>query len=165
MHTPDQEAVTFANLKAACRFLSTTRTEDAVKARQLLISALHSSFEAPVLGFDIDGTVDESAQFFGLLTMIWPGRAIAITGREDATKAMAYLRELGIRCDEVFTVKNYADKAKIIAEQKVKVFFEDMDEVITHISDDVTVLKIRNGGNFDAGDRKWLYSEKTGRPV
>lgn len=34
-----------------------------------------------------------------------------------------------------------------------------------HIPEDITVLKIRNGGNFDAESRQWLYSAATGRQI
>jgi hypothetical protein len=34
-----------------------------------------------------------------------------------------------------------------------------------HVPEGVTILKIRNGGNYDFEERKWLYSEQTGRLV
>jgi hypothetical protein len=38
-----------------------------------------------------------------------------------------------------------------------------MDECLINMPEDVTVFKIRNGGNFDNG--KWLYSNITGRQL
>jgi len=34
-----------------------------------------------------------------------------------------------------------------------------------NIPENVTVLKIRNGGNFDFEEKKWLFSEQTGRMI
>jgi hypothetical protein len=34
-----------------------------------------------------------------------------------------------------------------------------------HIPEGVTVLKIRNGGNYDFESRKWLFSDQTGRMI
>jgi hypothetical protein len=40
-----------------------------------------------------------------------------------------------------------------------------MDEVITHIPEDVMVFKVRNGGNFCSDSGKWLYSKNTGKLI
>jgi hypothetical protein len=37
--------------------------------------------------------------------------------------------------------------------------------MLMHIPKGVTVLKIRNGGNFDFESRKWLFSDVTGRVI
>ena len=34
-----------------------------------------------------------------------------------------------------------------------------------HVPEGVVVLKIRNGGNFDYDNSKWLYSARTGEEV
>ena len=44
-------------------------------------------------------------------------------------------------------------------------YVDDQDEILQHIPEGVTVLKIRNGGNYDYEDRKWLHSEQTGKLV
>jgi hypothetical protein len=47
----------------------------------------------------------------------------------------------------------------------LKSIFDDMDEVITHIPEDVMVFKVRNGGNFCSDSGKWLYSKNTGKLI
>lgn len=44
-------------------------------------------------------------------------------------------------------------------------FFDDMDEVLLHVPQDVTVFKVRNEGNFCFETRKWLYSTIAGRQL
>jgi hypothetical protein len=55
------------------------------------------------------------------------------------------------------------DKSSIIKEYGIKYYIDDMDECLINMPEDVTVFKIRNGGNFDNG--KWLYSNITGRQL
>ena len=62
-------------------------------------------------------------------------------------------------------VGSFADKAKVIAKKGISVYFDDQDEILLHVPEGVTVLKIRNGGNYDFEERKWLFSEETGRMV
>lgn len=139
-----------------------------MNAKQLLNQAaglVARSLEVPVqpLGLDLDGTIDENPQFFGLLSRLWPANVYVITYRDDRDKAEHDLRNFGIRYDDVILVDSFAEKAKVIKRLKIGVYIDDMDEVITHVPAHVTVLKVRNGGNFTDG--KWLYSNKTGRAV
>jgi uncharacterized HAD superfamily protein len=117
------------------------------------------------LGIDLDGTIDENPLFFAALTQCWSGKVFIITYREDAAKAIADLGKHGIRYDDVVLVNSFAEKAEVIARLSIDVYIDDQDEVLMHIPASVTVLKIRNGGNYDSAARKWLYSKKTGRHV
>lgn len=117
----------------------------------------------PTLGLDLDGTIDENPLFFGILSRMWPGKVYVITYRSDLQKAEQDLDNFGIRYDRVILAASYAAKAEVIKELDVNVYFDDMDEVITHIPESVTVVKVRNGGNFEGG--KWLYSKKTGKEL
>jgi len=127
------------------------------------VDVLTRALAVPVqaLGLDLDGTVDENPHFFGILSRLWPGKVYVVTYRSDREKAIADLANLGIRCDELVLVGSFAEKAEVIKRLGIQVYFDDMDEVITHIPENVTVLKVRNGGNFTHG--KWLYSDYTGR--
>lgn len=128
---------------------------------ELLTKAL--TVPIPALGLDLDGTIDENPLFFGILSRTWPGKVYVITYRNDYAKASDDLAGFGIHYDAIVLVSSFAQKAEKIRELQIGVYFDDMDEVITHIPDSVTVVKVRNGGNFDAG--KWLYSPATGKEV
>lgn len=119
----------------------------------------------PVLGIDIDGTITDAVMFFRIFTKMWPGKIYIITMRSDKAKTLADLNFFDIRFDEVFLVNSFPEKAKIIEELGVTVFFEDQDEIITPVSEEVTVFKIRNGGNYDFDAKRWLFSEQTGKMI
>lgn len=130
-------------------------------AANLLTQAVQVPVQA--LGLDLDGTIDENPQFFGLLSRLWPGKVYVITYRDHREKTAQDLERYGIRHDEIILVKSFAQKADEIRRLNIGVYVDDMDEVITHIPENVTVLKVRNGGNFEDG--KWLYSKGTGKIV
>lgn len=117
------------------------------------------------LGFDLDGTIDEAPDFFRELTRIWPGPLYVVTYRENKEKAEADVERSGIRNVEVVLVDSLQEKADVIQRLNIKVFFDDMDEVLMHIPEDVTVFKIRNGGNYCYQSRRWLYSQTTGKEL
>ena len=117
----------------------------------------------PTLGLDMDGTIDESVEFFSMLSRIWPGKVIIITGRNDRVETINDLREFEIYYDELILVPYLDAKAMVIIDKGVDVYVDDQDECLMDIPDSVTVLKIRNGGNFDK--KKWLYSHATGEQI
>lgn len=121
--------------------------------------------QIPAIAFDLDGTIDEAPDLFRILAECWPGRVYIITYRNDRAKAEQDVAKFGIKCDDVILVSNFAEKAKVIAERQISLYFDDQDEILMHIPESVTVLKIRNGGNFDFDAKKWLFSKHTGRIV
>jgi hypothetical protein len=125
----------------------------------------HDKPQAPAIALDLDGTIDEAPEFFRLLSESWPGKVYVITYRSDQAKAERDVAKFGIRCDEVILVSRFDEKADVIAERGISVYFDDQDEMLMHIPEGVTVLKIRNGGNYDFEARKWLFSDVTGRMI
>lgn len=117
----------------------------------------------PVLGIDIDGCVDEATAFFRTLTHIWPGRVCVVSYRSNREKAVADLARYGIRYDQLFLVKSLDGKAEVIVREGISVFFDDQPECLQGIPATTHVLLMRNGGNFDFAQRKWVLSSKTGR--
>ena len=117
----------------------------------------------PPIGIDLDGTIDESLPFFQWLSHTWPGGVLILTYRTDREKAVSDLVKLGIRYDTLVLVSSFAEKAVVIAREGIRIYFDDQDEMTADIPEDVTVFKIRNGGNFDFDVKKWLYSDQTGR--
>lgn len=124
-----------------------------------------ASPQHPALGIDIDGTIDEAPEFFSILTTMWKGKIIIISYRDNLAKAQEDVQSHGVRFDEIVLVNSFKQKAEVIRERNIKVFFDDMDEVIMHIPGDVKVFKVRNDGNFCNISGRWFYSEKTGELV
>ena len=125
----------------------------------------HQPSFPPALGLDLDGTIDEAPEFFRTLSKVWPGEVFVITYRNDRAKAEQDVAKFGIQCDEVILVSSFDGKAEVIANRGISIYFDDQDEMLLNIPENVTVLKIRNGGNYDYEERKWLYSEETGRMI
>ncbi|MFN8763133.1 MAG: hypothetical protein ACK5ZC_01535 [Pirellulaceae bacterium] len=120
---------------------------------------------APSLGIDIDGCVDESPIFFRLLTKCWPGKVYVISFRSDRAKAEADLAKYHIRYDELILVASLESKAEVIQREGILGFFDDQPEVLKGIDATTSVMLVRNGGNFDFEDRRWMFSEATGKQV
>lgn len=122
------------------------------------------SIPYPTLGIDLDGTITENPLFFQVLSNNWPGNVVIITYRDDYNKAVKDLNGYFIKYDKLILSKNM-DKSEIIATENINVYFDDQDEMTMEIPKSTTVLKIRNGGNFDFDDKKWLYSNNTGKRI
>ena len=121
--------------------------------------------DAPPLGLDLDGTIDENPAFFATLAAVWPAEVTVITFRRDRGKAAADLARLGVKYDRLVLVDKMDAKAAVVAEHGIGVYVDDQDEMTANMPEGVTVLKIRNGGNFDFDTRRWLYSDQTGERV
>jgi uncharacterized HAD superfamily protein len=119
----------------------------------------------PALGLDLDGTITDNPEFFKLLASVWGGPVYVITYRADYDSCVMDLEHFGIEVDRIILVNEFSEKAKWIKKLNITVFFDDMDEVTTHIPEGVTVFKPRNDGNFCFDTKRWLYSEHTGRKV
>ncbi|WP_339743712.1 hypothetical protein [uncultured Rubinisphaera sp.] len=119
----------------------------------------------PAIGLDLDGCIDEAPDFFRPLSLLWSGRIHVITFRHDYDKAKSYIESFGIRYDEINLVHRFEDKAVVIEEKGIGIYFDDQYEILMHIPEGVTVLKIRIGGNFDEDTKQWLYSATTGRQI
>jgi hypothetical protein len=121
------------------------------------------SVPKPTLGIDIDGCIDECPIFFQTLTRCWPGEVIVVSYRNDRAKAAEILSRYGIRYSELVLVNSLEAKAQVIVERGILVFFDDQPESLKDIPETVNVMLVRNGGNFDFEDRRWLFSHETGR--
>ena len=119
----------------------------------------------PSLGLDVDGCITDYPVFFSILANNWPGKVYIITYRNDKSKIEQLLKDYNIHYNEIVLVNSVADKAKVIAENGISVFFDDQPEMIQNISPLVTVLLLRNGGNFDYESKKWLFSKNTGKII
>lgn len=137
--------------------LSVSNQDDAEQATFGIVKNMFES--VPTLGLDLDGTITESLGFFKMLSNVWPGAVIVVTYRTDYTKTVIELDRYGIHFDKLVLVDKL-DKAQVIVDNKIDVYVDDQDECMLNIPSNVTVLKIRNGGNSQGG--KWCYSNATG---
>lgn len=134
------------------------------------VTILQSIFDcgeepSPALGIDLDGTIDESPDFFSIITHLWQGKIYIITYRNDLDSTQNDLLKYNIKYNEIILVNSFAEKSEHIINNNIKFYFDDMDEVIQHIPDHVKVFKVRNGGNFNYHKKKWLYSKRTGEEI
>lgn len=119
----------------------------------------------PALGIDLDGCVDEMPVFFSTLTNTWPGKVYVITYRDDRAKAEHVLKQHNIRWDELILVNSFEEKAKVIADKGIGIYFDDQPEMLKDIPQGVAVMLVRNEGNYDFEAKKWLFSNKTGKII
>lgn len=118
-----------------------------------------------ILGLDVDGTITDNAEFFETLTHLWPWKVHIVTYRKNDGSTEKLLKKLNISYNEVHYVTSLDSKVNVIKEQNIKIYFDDQDECLYNIPEDVTIFKIRNGGNFDFKKQKWLYSSLTGLDI
>jgi hypothetical protein len=120
------------------------------------------------VGLDIDGLLDERPDFFALLSAALraAGHFVAIlTFRDPDTRSRTegQLAGWGISYDELHFARSLSDKGRLCRELNIDVYFDDQDECVVGVSEKTTVLKIRNGGNFDFAAGKWVSTAKLTR--
>jgi hypothetical protein len=120
------------------------------------------------IGLDLDGTLDECPAFFALLTAALRagGHFIAILTYRDPTSSRrteAQLAELGIVHDELHFARSLDDKGRLCRELFLDVYFDDQDECIVGVDERTMVFKVRNGGNFDFDNQKWVSTARLTR--
>jgi hypothetical protein len=124
-----------------------------------------SSMPQPSIGLDIDGCIDEAPVFFRILSHNWPGDVFVISYRKERAPAEAVLAKFNIRYDELILVDSLDAKAEVISRRGISIFFDDQPECLKDIDSMRNVFLMRNGGNFDYEDKKWMFSTATGKMV
>jgi hypothetical protein len=125
------------------------------------------------IGIDLDNTINENditKSFFFLMTQhMWKSGEVEIhiiTNREQTRNSrretLHELEHYGIHYDFLEITPNKHD---YILKHGINVYFDDTDEYFQSLPESVTVFKIREGGNFDFDDGKWVYGNKTGRNI
>jgi hypothetical protein len=117
------------------------------------------------VGLDLDGLLDERPDFFAFLSAALRagGHFIAIlTYRDPSSRSRTegQLAGWGVVYDELHFARSLADKGRLCREAKLDVYFDDQDECLVDVDETTTVFKIRNGGNFDFGTKRWLSTGK-----
>lgn len=117
------------------------------------------------IGLDMDGLLDERPDFFAFLsaTLRAAGHFVAVLTYRDPEsrpRTESQLAAWGIEFDQVHFARSLADKGRLCRELRVDIYFDDQDECIQDVSESTTVFKIRNGGNFDFDQRKWMSTAR-----
>ena len=120
------------------------------------------------IGLDLDGLLDERPDFFSFLTAALRagGHFVAVlTYRDPArrTQTEGQLAGWGVAYDELHFARSLSDKGRLCRELEIDLYFDDQDECVVGVDERTTVLKIRNGGNFDFGERRWVSTAKMTR--
>ena len=117
------------------------------------------------IALDLDNTITASpasVEFFRILTkaLIGDNNIYIITDRDPAKREETEeeLAVLGIGFNKLVITGN---KAEYILKNGIEVFFENTDENILDLPEKVVAFKIRESGNFDFAERKFLGSKKT----
>ena len=116
------------------------------------------------IAIDLDNTINGSAlsiKFFSMLTnLLSPEHITILTNREPGTEDQIReeLNELGISYSDIVITDK---KAEYIKENNITIFFENQDEYFLELGEEVVVFKIREDGNFDFAEKKWIGNNKT----
>ena len=117
------------------------------------------------IAIDIDGTITENPHFFSKLSQLWDDDIFVITYRDikDRKRTIDELKSLGIKYTKLFFVSSFEQKAEIVEEHGVSLFFDDMPEMLKSVPENVSVCLFRNDGNFDFEDQRWMFSKQTAK--
>ena len=120
------------------------------------------------VGLDLDGLLDERPDFFAFLTAALRagGHFVAVLTYRDPesrVRTEAQLAGWGIPYDELHFARSLSDKGRLCRELGIDVYFDDQDECIQDVPETTTVFKVRNGGNFDFAQKKWLSTTRLTR--
>ena len=123
------------------------------------------------IAIDLDNTITaskESIEFFRVMThLLYPDpniHIVILTNREPGSEQQVAdeLDCLGIEYSQIVIT---SQKAEYIRENKISIYFENEDEYFLELEEEVTVFKIREDGNFDFAENKWIGSQKTTKMI
>jgi uncharacterized HAD superfamily protein len=118
-----------------------------------------------VLGLDLDGVITEFPDVFRQLTHCWPGRVVVITFRNDSEKASRDVIASGIRFDEIVLVSSFAEKVQVVRDRNIALYLDDQPEMLRGMPVGTATGLIRNAGNYDFSEGRWIMSDLTCRLV
>ena len=121
------------------------------------------------IAIDLDHTITanrQSIEFFSIMThlLIPEHKIYIITNRKPNSEQeiAQVLKDLEISYSEIIIT---SEKAEYIKEQGITIFFENEDEYFLELGEEVTVFKIREEGNFDFSEKKWIGSKRTTKMI
>ncbi len=117
------------------------------------------------IAIDLDNTITaskESIEFFEILTrLLIPEHKIVILTNRKPGKEQEIADELDYLGIEYSEIVITANKAQYIKDNRISIYFENEDEYFLELDESVTVFKVREDGNFDYAEKKWIGSRKT----
>ena len=121
------------------------------------------------IAIDLDNTITankNSIEFFKILThLLIPEHKIYIITNRTPGSEQNIAEELDCLEIEYSEIIITDKKAEYIKNNNIKIFFENEDESFLEISEDVVVFKIRESGNFDFAEKKWIGSNTTTKMI
>lgn len=115
------------------------------------------------IAFDLDDTITLAPEFFSTLSKLWNDDVYVITLRADRQETIIDLENLDIRCTDVILVSSCEEKAEVVKRLGIRVYFDDMPETLKDMPEETAVCLFRNAWNFDFEDRRWIFTDKTGK--
>jgi uncharacterized HAD superfamily protein len=117
------------------------------------------------VALDIDGTISEFPEFFALLSTALRAvghQVVVLTYRDPARIEVTKdrLSEWGIEFDELVIASSLEAKGELCRTLGIDLFFDDQDECIATVPENVLVCKVRNGGNFNFVRQRWLSTSR-----
>src|SRR5262249_13234026 len=117
------------------------------------------------IGLDLDGLLDERPDFFAFLTAALRsgGHFVAVLTYRDPdsrSRTEAQLTGWGIVYDQLHFARALENQGRLCRRLATDADFDDEDECFAGVGVRTTVFKIRNGGNFDFEERKWLSTAR-----
>lgn len=117
------------------------------------------------VALDVDGTISEHPELFALLSasLRAAGHPVVVLTYRDPDRVEHTRMQLagwGITYDEIVFATSLSSKGELCRQHSIDVFIDDQDECIVGVPENVLVLKVRNGGNFDYDARRWLSTAK-----
>lgn len=117
------------------------------------------------IAIDLDNTITASKmsiEIFHILThlLISEHHIYILTNREPNTEQLIAeeLDCFGIEYSEIVITDK---KAQYIRDNRISIYFENEDEYFLDVGEETTVFKIRESGNFDFAEKKWIGSKNT----
>ena len=107
------------------------------------------------LGLDFVGTISDSPEFFRILSRVWPGPVVIISGYDSVEELERDLEEFQIRYDKAIAVPHSMSKADIILEENVAFYFDDQVSNLSDVDKITTCFLIRNAGKFNDETCHW----------
>ena len=117
----------------------------------------------PAIGIDIDGVITSYPDFFSRLSHVWPGDVYIITFRFNKKSSAETCDKLNIRYTDIFLANNRDDKCRIIKDNDIIAFWDDMPEAILSCDKNVATFLVRDDYNFDFNNQQFLFTQSTGR--
>ena len=115
------------------------------------------------IAFDLDDTITHATEFFSTLSKLWNDDVYVITFRSDRSSTIEDLEKLDIRYTDVILVSSCDEKSEVVKRLGIGFYFDDMPEMLKNMPKETSVCLFRNEWNFDFEDKKWVFTEKTGK--